>query len=100
LGILSAIGLTNRQLGALVFLETGLMGGIAGFLSMPTGLVLSLILIYIINRRAFGWTIQLELSPVPFLVALGIAIVAAILAGIYPAWRMTRIQPAEALRSE
>lgn len=51
------VGLTGRQLWQLVSLETGLMGVVAGLLAMPTGLVLALILIYIINRRSFGWTL-------------------------------------------
>ncbi len=100
LGILRAVGLTGRQLWRLVSLETGLMGAVAGLLAMPTGLVLALILIYIINRRSFGWTLQLQLSPEPFIQALVVAIVAALLAGIYPAYRMTRMATAEAMRFE
>ena len=100
LGILRAVGLTGRQLWRLVSLETGLMGAVAGLLAMPTGLVLALILIYIINRRSFGWTLQLQLSPEPFVQAMVVAVVAALLAGIYPAWRMTRMATAEAMRFE
>jgi putative ABC transport system permease protein len=32
--------------------------------------------------------------------ALGLALVAALLAGVYPAWRMSRTSPAVALRGE
>jgi putative ABC transport system permease protein len=100
LGILRAVGLTVRQLWALGLMETGLMGTVAGLLAMPTGLVLALILIYVINRRAFGWTLLLQVDPGLFLQALGIAVVAALLAGIYPAYRMGRMLTAEALRYE
>jgi putative ABC transport system permease protein len=100
LGILRAVGLTARQLWGLVLLETGLMGGVAGVLSMPTGYALALILVYIINRRSFGWTLQMQIEPAPFLQALAVAIVAALLAGLYPAWRMGRMITSEALRSE
>ena len=100
LGILRAVGLTGRQLWRLVSLETGLMGAVAGLLAMPTGLVLALILIYIINRRSFGWTLQLQLSPEPFIQALIVAVVAALLAGIYPAYRMTRMATSDAMRFE
>lgn len=100
LGVLRAIGLTRQQLFRLVMLETGLMGGVAGILAMPTGFVLSLILIYIINRRAFGWTLQLEMAAAPFAQALGMAVLAALLAGLYPAYQMGRMAAAEALRGE
>lgn len=98
LGILRAIGLTTRQLWALVLLETGLMGGVAGLLAMPTGYALSLILVYVINRRSFGWTLQLQLVPEPFMQALAVAVLAALLAGLYPAWRMTRRNISEGIR--
>lgn len=98
LGILRAVGLTSRQLWRLVSLETGLMGAVAGLLAMPTGFVLSLILIYIINRRSFGWTLQLQVEAAPFIQALAVAVIAALLAGIYPAYRMSRMVTAEAMR--
>jgi putative ABC transport system permease protein len=100
MGILRAVGLTARQLWAVIALETGLMGGIAGLLAMPTGLALSWILVYIINRRSFGWTLQMQLSPEPFVEALLVAVVAALLAGVYPAYRIGRAVAAESLRYE
>jgi putative ABC transport system permease protein len=100
LGILRAIGLTARQLWTLVILETGLMGAVAGLFAMPTGYILAVILIYIINRRSFGWTLQMQVEPGPFLLAFGVAVGAALLAGIYPAQRILRRNTAEAIRFE
>ncbi len=100
LGILRAVGLTARQLWSLVMLETGLMGAVAGLLSMPTGFVVALILIYIINRRAFGWTLLLQVEPAPFIQAFVVALIAALLAGIYPARRMSKAITADLLRFE
>jgi putative ABC transport system permease protein len=100
LGILRAVGLTVRQLWGLIMLETGLMGSVAGLLAMPTGYALALILVYIINRRSFGWTLQMQVNWEPFLQALVVAVVAALLAGIYPARRMGAMVTSEALRSE
>ena len=100
LGILRAVGLTVRQLWGLVLLETGLMGLAAGLLAMPAGYVLALILIYIINQRSFGWTLQMALGPGPILQALAIALLAALLAGLYPARRLGRMAAADAVRFE
>jgi len=99
-GLMRAVGLTVRQLRGLVLLETGLMGMAAGLLAIPTGLVLAWVLIFIINRRSFGWTMQLQADPIIFLQALALAVGAALLAGVYPAWRMGRMAAAEALRGE
>lgn len=100
LGIMRAVGLTNRQLWGLMMVETGLMGTVAGILAMPAGFALALILILIINRRSFGWTLQLHVDPAPFVLALGMSILAALLAGIYPAKKISSIPAAETLRSE
>ena len=100
IGVLRATGMTRRQLWRLSLLETGLIGASAGLIAIPTGLVLAVVLIYIINLRSFGWTLQMQLQAGElgraFLVALG----AALLAGLYPAWRMGNIQPADAVRAE
>jgi len=100
LGVLRAVGMTGRQLRRLVLMETGLMGAVAGLLSIPTGIVLSLILIYVINRRAFGWTLHFQFSWEPLVQALIIAVLAAVLAGIYPAVHISRLATADALRGE
>jgi putative ABC transport system permease protein len=100
IGVLRATGMTRQQLWRLSLLETGLIGSSAGLIAMPTGLVLALILIYIINLRSFGWTLEMQLLPGEFGRAFFVALAAALLAGLYPAWRMGRVQPAEAVRSE
>ena len=100
IGVLRSTGMTRRQLWKLTLLETGLVGGAAGLLAMPTGYVLALILIYIINLRSFGWTLEMRLQPMEFVQAFLVAFIAALLAGLYPAWKMGQTQPAVALRSE
>ncbi len=100
IGVLRATGMTRRQLWRLSFWETGLIGASAGLIAIPMGFVLAIILIYIINLRSFGWTLQIQLQPAAFLQAFAVALGAALLAGIYPAWRMGQMQPASAVRSE
>lgn len=100
IGILRSLGLTVRQLWKLILFETGLIGLVTGILAMPCGYMLALILIFIINRRSFGWTLQLELSWLPFGFALVLAVSAALLAGIYPTFRMGKIVISQSLRSE
>lgn len=98
LGIMKAIGLSVRQLWALVMLETGLIGALAGFLALPTGYAVALILVRLINRRSFGWTLQLHLEAEPFILAIIVSIAAALLAGLYPAYRISRLRAADAMR--
>jgi putative ABC transport system permease protein len=100
LATLRALGLTRRQLWRLALLETGLMGATAGLLSIPAGLALAAVLIYVINLRSFGWTIHLTATPLVYAQALGVSIAAALLAAVYPALRLSRLEVATALRAE
>jgi putative ABC transport system permease protein len=100
LGMLRANGMTLRQLWRMTLLETGLMGGTAGLLAMPTGFLLALILVYIINLRSFGWTIRLDLQWETFAQAMMVAVVSALLAAIYPMLRLGRLEIARAVREE
>jgi putative ABC transport system permease protein len=100
LGMLRANGMTLRQLWRMTLLETGLMGGTAGLLAMPTGFLLALILVYIINLRSFGWTIRLDLQWETFAQAMVVAVISALLAAIYPMLRLGRLEIARAVREE
>lgn len=100
LAMLRAQGLTPKQLAVQVMTQTSLMGTVAGILSIPLGIALSVLLIEVINRRAFGWTLRLELSPSAMAATLVLAVVAALLAGCYPAWRLANTSPASGLREE
>lgn len=99
-GVMRATGMTPRQLWNYTLIQTGLMGTTAGLLALPIGLVLALVLIYTINVRSFGWTMQLALTPNEFLQAFAVALLAALAAGIYPAWKLSQLVTARALRSE
>jgi putative ABC transport system permease protein len=100
IAVLRAAGLTPGQVWQLVLTQTGLMGLAAGLMALPVGLTLSAIMVYVINRRSFGWTIHLEASPAVLGQALLLALGTALAAGLYPAWRMARTRPALALRDE
>jgi putative ABC transport system permease protein len=92
--------MTPRQLWEYTLIQTGLMGFTAGTLALPIGFALALVLIYVINVRSFGWTMQLYLSPGEFAQAFVVAVAASLAAGVYPAWRLGRLITSRALRSE
>ena len=99
-GILRALGLTLAEMRRLTLWETGLLGAAAGLLALPSGYVLAWILIFVINQRSFGWTLQMRADALPFVQALLLSVAAALLAALYPAWRLSHMQAAEALRGE
>lgn len=100
LGLMRASGMTPRQLGGLVVTQTGLMGLAAGLLAVPMGIALSAVMIFVVNKRSFGWTLDMQIGPEVLAQAIGLALAGALLAGLYPAWKMARTSPALALRGE
>jgi putative ABC transport system permease protein len=100
LAVLRAQGLTPRDVWRLVATETGLLGLVAGLAAIPVGIALAALLVVVINQRAFGWTLDFTVTAGPLLQALGLGVGAALLAGLYPAWRLARSPLAEALREE
>lgn len=100
LGVLRAVGLSPRQVWGLVTSQTGLMGLVAGLLSIPMGIALASGLVFVVNRRSFGWSMQLDIIPTIFLEALVLSVVAAVLAGVFPAFKMAGAPVADALREE
>jgi putative ABC transport system permease protein len=99
-GVLRAIGMTPFQTGALVSIQSAFIGLLAGIAAVPLGLAMAWVLIKVINRRAFGWQIDLAVSADAILVAILLAVGAALLAGLYPSWRAARSRPALAMRDE
>ena len=100
LAVLRATGLTPGQTGCLMLLQTGFMGLVAGLLSIPLGLAVALALVRVIHLRSFGWTMDLSVSPSSLVYAVVLSLLAALLAGMYPAWQIMKVQPAAALREE
>ncbi len=100
LATLVALGLTPGQLRKLMLLESGLMGLLAGVLSLPTGFLLAVILVDVINVRSFGWTMRLVPGPWVFVQALLLSVLAALLASLYPLRRLERMPLSTALRQE
>jgi putative ABC transport system permease protein len=100
LATLRAMGLTQGQTAGLALLETSLMGLAAGLFSWPTGLALALLLIHVVNRRSFGWTIQPQIGAAPFAAALALSLGAAFLAGLWGALALRGLPIARVLREE
>ena len=99
-GVLRACGMSPGQLWRYTLLQTGLMGATAGALSLPVGMLVALVLVTVVNLRSFGWALELTLQPESLATAVAVALGAALLAGVYPAWRLGRLATALALRSE
>ena len=100
LAVLRAIGGTPAQVGRLILWESGLLGLTGTVLGAAAGLVLSVLLIEVINKQSFGWTIVFHPAPGVLLEAVALGLLATMLAGYWPARRAARLPVAESLQYE
>ena len=104
IGIMKAIGASDRDVRILFFAEAGAMGMLGGILGTALG--------WIIGRAInFGANIYFQKIGIPreklwavpwwlVLSAISVALVVSLLSGLYPASRAARLDPVQALRYE
>ncbi|HEX5275535.1 MAG TPA: FtsX-like permease family protein [Candidatus Rubrimentiphilum sp.] len=100
IGVLRYLGLTIRSVRHMVLYEATLIGALGGAFGIGAGMLLGLLLIYVIDRQAFGWPMHLHVPYWPLAESLLLVMIAAILAGLYPAQVAARIATADAVRTE
>jgi len=98
--LLRFLGAAQTQVRAIVLCEAGLLGLLANAVGLVMGTLLSLILIFVINKQSFGWTIQFHWPVALLLAALTVVYMATVLAGLYPARIATRMNPIEVVHEQ
>jgi putative ABC transport system permease protein len=98
IGTLKAIGAKDREILIIILTEAAIIGILAGAIGCVTGAAGTLVWEYF-SRTEYGITsIQPVITLEILLTMFGIGIVTGVLAGLYPAWRASRMDPVEALR--
>ena len=104
IGILKALGASDRDVRSLFFAEAGAMGLVGGVCGVTIGWLIG-------EALTWGTTFYLKtqdlpgvkISSVPWWLATGaiaFAVIVSLIAGLYPASRAAKLNPVEALRYE
>jgi putative ABC transport system permease protein len=91
LALLQALGASRGQIMGMVLVESGLASFLSFALGAAAGSLLALLLIFVINKQAFGWTIRIFFTPGIYCQTFFLVLGLGLAAGAYPAWRA--IQP-------
>jgi|SRR5579871_533107 len=100
LGLLRYLGASTAQLRRMILTEAGFLGILAALVGLVLGFALSLLLIFVVNKQSFGWTIQFH-PPVTLLAgALLLVWCVTVCAGLYPARVAARLNPIDVIHEE
>lgn len=98
--VLGYLGLTPRELGRMNVYQALIMGLVALAIAVGCGLILTYIIIYAINYRSFGWSIDVHVNPWVFAKAAVLTLIACLCASIYPTYRLVSATDVLSLKEE
>jgi lipoprotein-releasing system permease protein len=102
IGMLMALGSTGQAIRNIFLVESGILGLIGGATGAAAGLLMSLYLKSIeIQMEAPGGqqiTLPVVINPWNYLIIVLVAAVLSVIAGAYPAWKASRLDPVEAIK--
>jgi putative ABC transport system permease protein len=98
--LLRFVGAERGQIRRIILAEAGFLGLFSNVMGLVLGTGLSLLLIFVINKQSFGWTIQFHWPVALILTALSGVYAATVLAGLYPARTAMRMNPIEMIHEE
>lgn len=93
-----AQGLTRARLGRVEILRAVLLALLTAALALPLGLALAWTLLAVVNVEAFGWRLPMFLFPMDYARLVIFAVLAAVLASLWPARKLARTRPADLLK--
>jgi putative ABC transport system permease protein len=100
LGLLRYLGASAAQIRGMILTEAAFLGILAAVLGLALGCALSLLLVFVVNKQSFGWTIQFH-PPLELLAgALALVWCVTVLAGLYPARVASRLNPIDVIHEE
>jgi len=91
-----ALGATRPAIYAQILTEGAVIGAAGGITSFP---LTWLGLLWVRSRAPRGWELLTSVDVGLFVLALAVAVIATLLASLYPAWRSAQVQPAWQLKS-
>jgi putative ABC transport system permease protein len=98
--LLAAVGMSAKQTTTWVLTQGLLIALTSAAVAAVAGTLLAYVLSYVIQYRSFGWSIPTTPQPRFWLESLILATLAAVVATIYPVYRLRKVPPADALRQE
>lgn len=92
-GVLKFIGMPTKMIRNMILIDAGILGVIGSIAGIALGFVLAMLLILVINKQSFGWTVRLSVPWLFLLQSFGLVVAASVISALVPA-RMASKTPA------
>ncbi|HUP65662.1 MAG TPA: FtsX-like permease family protein [Thermoanaerobaculia bacterium] len=100
IALLRILGMDRGEISLMVVLEAAVLGVVSLLLGVICGWILSWILIFVINRQSFGWTIELHPPSGALAFSLALTFLATLAAAAIPAQLARGVDMAKELKGE
>jgi putative ABC transport system permease protein len=98
--ILRATGTSPWQIGKILTVQTLTMGFFAFLFAIPAGILQAYVMIFVINKRSFGWSLSWNLDSAFYTEVFLLAMGASIISVIYPIFFTNKVNLSETLRND
>lgn len=92
-GVLKFIGMPAKMIGNMILIDAGILGVIGSIAGIALGFILAMLLILVINKQSFGWTVRLSVPWLFLIQSFGLVVAASVMSALVPA-RMASKTPA------
>ncbi|MGF1909820.1 FtsX-like permease family protein [Vibrio kasasachensis] len=98
ISLLRCLGMSGKELIIMGSLQLFVFGAIAIIIAMPLGLALANLVVDIVIKQSFGWTLELQFIPKAYINTILLAMLSLVVAGAMPVLRLVRNTPMKSLR--
>ncbi len=99
-GVLRHLGMTRGQISAMLAGEGALTAGVGAFCGLAVGTLIGLVLIHVINRQSFHWSMELHIPWSPLLLLFVVTVACAAATAVFSARSVMRIDVASTVRED
>ncbi|WP_105902725.1 ABC transporter permease [Vibrio gangliei] len=96
--LLRCLGISGKELVVLGALQLLAIGLFTAFIALPLGIILAQLMVEVVLKSAFGWTMQITLLPEQYISTFLWSLSALFVAGAWPVWLMVKTTPMKLLR--
>src|SRR6266478_144429 len=99
-GMLRHLGLTRAQIRSMLAAEGGLLALLGALAGLAAGAAISLVLVYVVNRQSFNWSMELHVPFVLLAALIALLIFLAVITAIVSGREAMGIGPVRAVRED